>query len=72
VFRLQIAMNKITVQQIATYRSLNLRADCHRPDLAVCILCYLRAELGIPLCIWEQFTKGFFLLWQTAIFERGA
>jgi hypothetical protein len=30
------ATNKITVARIATVKSLNLRADCHRPDLTVC------------------------------------
>jgi hypothetical protein len=32
-FRTRIAKNRITVKQIATDRSMNLRADCHRLDL---------------------------------------
>jgi hypothetical protein len=50
VFRLQIATNKITVLWIVTDCSLNLRADCHRPDLAACIVCHLSTELGNPQC----------------------
>jgi hypothetical protein len=46
VFRPRIVTNKITVLRIATDRS----ADWHRPDLAACILCQLRAELGNPQC----------------------
>jgi hypothetical protein len=30
-------MNRLTVLWIATDRSINLRADCHRPDLTACI-----------------------------------
>jgi hypothetical protein len=72
VFRPQISRNKITVLRIATARSLNLSADCHRPHLAECIPYYLSAGLGNPQCTCERFAKGLFLLWQTAIFERGA
>jgi hypothetical protein len=36
----RIAKNRITVAQIATDRSMNMRADCHRLDLS--------AELGNP------------------------
>jgi hypothetical protein len=42
------ATNKITVARIATVKSLNLRADCHRPDLTACIPVNLSAELGNP------------------------
>jgi hypothetical protein len=60
--------NNRTVLQIATVKSLNLRADCHRPDLSACILCHLSAELGNPQCTWEGFAKELFPLWQTAAF----
>jgi hypothetical protein len=50
MFRPRIATNKITVLRIATDSSLNLRADCHRPELAACIACYLSEELGNPQC----------------------
>jgi hypothetical protein len=42
------ATTKITTPRIATGRSLNLRADCHRPELTACIPCYLSADLGNP------------------------
>jgi hypothetical protein len=47
-FRLRIAKNRITVARIATDRSMNLRADCHRPDLTACIAGNLNTELGNP------------------------
>jgi hypothetical protein len=58
--------------QIATDNSLNLRADCHRLELAASIACYLGGELGNPQCTSERFAKRLFLLWQTAVFERRA
>jgi hypothetical protein len=38
--------NKITVAGNATVKSLNLRVDCHRPDLTACIPGNMSAELG--------------------------
>jgi hypothetical protein len=32
----------------------------------------LSADLGNPQWTWERFAKGLFLLWQTAVFDRGA
>jgi hypothetical protein len=47
--------------QIAVFipdmRSLNLRADCHRPELAASNPCYMRAGLGNPQCTWEPFAN---------------
>jgi hypothetical protein len=51
-----------TVAQIATVKSLNLRAGCHRPDLIACIPGNLRAELGNPQSTCERFAKKLFLL----------
>jgi hypothetical protein len=62
----------IAVLQIATDRSLNLRADCHRPELAACLYCYLNSEIGNPQYTRERFANGLFLMWQTAVFEHGA
>jgi hypothetical protein len=67
VFRSRIATTKITTLRIGTDRSLNLRADCHRPDLTAGIPCYLSAELGNTQCTWERFTEGLFPLWETAV-----
>jgi hypothetical protein len=64
-------MNKITVARIATVKSPNLRADCHRPDLTACIPGNLSAELGNPQSTLERFAKKLFLLWQSAAFDRG-
>jgi hypothetical protein len=50
VFIPRSATNKMTVVLIATVKSLDLRADCYRPDLSACILCYLSAGLGNPQC----------------------
>jgi hypothetical protein len=47
-FRQWIAKNKITVALNATVKSLNLRADCHMPDLTACIPGNLSADLGNP------------------------
>jgi hypothetical protein len=47
-FRPRIATNKITVLRIDTDRSINLRADCHRPDLTACIPGNLSKELSNP------------------------
>jgi hypothetical protein len=51
----RMAKNKIIGARIATVKSLNLKADCYRPDLAACILCHLRSlairsplESGLP------------------------
>jgi hypothetical protein len=41
-----IATDKITVARIATVKILNLRVECHRPDLTACIPDNLSAELG--------------------------
>jgi hypothetical protein len=62
---------KMVAPRIFTVKSINFRADCHRPELAASNPCYMRAELGNPQYTWERFAKGLFLLWQTAVFERG-
>jgi hypothetical protein len=54
-----------------TVKSLNLRADFHRPDLASCIPGNLRAELGNPQSTLERFAQKLFLLWQSGAFDRG-
>jgi hypothetical protein len=61
----------MTAPRIATFKSLTLRADCLRPELASSNTCYLTAALGNPQYTWELFAKGLFLLWQTAVLERG-
>jgi hypothetical protein len=58
------AMKKITVTRIATVKSLNLTADCHRPDLTACIPGNLSAELAYPQSTCERFAKKLLLLWQ--------
>jgi hypothetical protein len=50
---------------------LNLKADGNRPGLAAPHPCCLWAVLGNPQCTWELFVKGLFLLWQSALLERG-
>jgi hypothetical protein len=48
------ATNRITVLRIATDRSINLKADFHRPDLTACIAGNLSAELGNPQFTGER------------------
>jgi hypothetical protein len=73
-FRPRIAMNRIiTALRIATDRCINLRADCHRPDLTACRYSW-QPEHGA----WQSAVHlravcwGVILLWQSAAFDCGA
>jgi hypothetical protein len=46
VCTLRIATMKIVVLLIAKVRSLNLRADCHKPELSTWLIIGLRAGVG--------------------------
>jgi hypothetical protein len=57
----------MTTPRIATVNSPNLRAYCHRPDLAASDPCYLWAQLDNSQRTWERFAKGTVLLWHPAV-----
>jgi hypothetical protein len=44
----RIANRKMGAPRIATVKNINLKGDCHRPELAAANLCDLRTELGNP------------------------
>jgi hypothetical protein len=52
-------------------RSLNLRADCHRPELSAWFVLGLRAGVGNPQRIRRLIAKEIILWWQSAELERG-
>jgi hypothetical protein len=47
----RIATKQMIVLLIAEVKSINLRADCHRPELPAWFLLGLRAGVGNPQCI---------------------
>jgi hypothetical protein len=51
----RIATRLVAPPRVAIVKILNLRAECHRPDLAVSDPFYLRAGLGKPQCNGERF-----------------
>jgi hypothetical protein len=65
------ATEKIVVPRTAIVRGPNLRADCHRPQLPAGFILGLRAGVGNPQHDRELIAKYKFLLWQSAVLERG-
>jgi hypothetical protein len=53
---------KMAILLIAKVRSLNLRADCHRPELSAWFVLGLRAGVGNPQTIGKLFAKELFFL----------
>jgi hypothetical protein len=47
-------------------RSLNLRTDCHRPELSAWFVLGLRAGVGNPQSFGKRFAEELLLLWQSA------
>jgi hypothetical protein len=64
--------NEMVVLLIAKVRSLNLRADYHRPELSAWFVLGLRAGVGNPQCIGKLFAKELLLFWHSAELERGS
>jgi hypothetical protein len=62
----RIATMNMAILLIAKVRSLNLRADCHRPELSTWFILGLRAGVGNPQSIGKLFDKELLLLWQSA------
>jgi hypothetical protein len=61
----------MAVLRIAKLRSLNLRAECQRPEPPAGFVLGLGAGVGNPPDNGELIAKQLFLLWQTAELERG-
>jgi hypothetical protein len=60
----KIAIMKMVILLIAKIRSLNLRAECHRPEISAKFIFGLEggAGVGIPQCIGNLFAKELLLL----------
>jgi hypothetical protein len=57
----RIATVKIVIALIAKVRSLNLRADCNRPELSAWLSLGLRVGFGNPKCLEKLFAKELLL-----------
>jgi hypothetical protein len=68
----RIGTMKMAILLIAKVRSLNLRADCHRPELSTLFVLCLKSGVDNPQCIGMLFAEELLLLWPTADFERGS
>jgi hypothetical protein len=54
---------KMAVLRIAKVRTLNLGADCHRPELSAEFVLGLRAGVGNSQCKGKLLAKDLLLLW---------
>jgi hypothetical protein len=68
----RIATMKMVMLLIAKVRSLNLRADCHRPEFSTWFVLGLIAGVCNPQCVGMLFAKELLLLWQITELERGS
>jgi hypothetical protein len=69
---LRIATMKMALLRIAKASSLNLRAECQRPESLAGFVLGLRAGVGNPQYNWELIAKQLFLFWQTAALVHGS
>jgi hypothetical protein len=56
---------KMAILLIGKVRSLNLRADCHMPELSTWFVLGLRVGVGNPQTIGKLFAKKLLFLWKS-------